>query len=67
MGAVGFGNVAQFVYACNQRARKAEVDEGNEVGRSPRRFSSEQGRNRPDSGQNRGYEEHSIREGGGEC
>lgn len=58
VGAVGFGNVAQFVHACNQRARKAQVDEGDEEGRSACGFSSEQGGNRPDGAQNRGYEEN---------
>lgn len=60
VGAVGFGNVAQFVHACNQRARKAQVDEGDEEGRSACGFSSEQGGNRPDGAQNRGYEENSV-------
>ena len=32
VGAVGFGNVPQFVHACNQRAYKAEVNEGDEEG-----------------------------------
>lgn len=36
VAAVGLGNVPQFIHACNQRARKAEVDEGDEVGRSAR-------------------------------
>lgn len=34
VGAVGFGNVSQFVHACNKRAHKAEVDEGDEEGGS---------------------------------
>ena len=34
MAAVGFGNVPQFVHACNKRAHKAKVNEGDEEGGS---------------------------------
>ena len=62
VGAVGFGNVSQFVHACNQGAHKADIDEGDEVGRSACGFSAEQGRDRPDGSQNGGYKENSVRE-----
>lgn len=36
VAAVCLGNVPEFIHTCNQRAHKAEIDEGDEVGRSAR-------------------------------
>lgn len=66
VAAVRFGDRAQFDHARDQRARDAEVDEGHPEGGAARGFSPEERRDRPDGGEDGGYEENS-RGGGVSC
>lgn len=64
VGAVRIAYVTELVNASDEGADEAEVDEGDEEGRVPRRFAAEDGRDGPGGSEDGDDEENEDRVGG---